>query len=193
MFRTVVYLLIFSFGLAKELEIGMIMPKPDYLLNDISGKDLSLLDIKGENGTLVIFSCNTCPFVIQWEDRYVTIAEKYMPKGVGVIAVNSNANRFDSVDSFEKMVKHAKKNKYNFPYAQDQKSVLAKAFGATKTPHIYLFDDENKLVYRGAIDDNSRAAKNVEEPYLINALDQLLSKKSIQKPISKAIGCSIKF
>mgnify|MGYP001365682433 CR=1 FL=1 len=193
MFRTVVYLLIFSFGLAKELEIGMIMPKPDYLLNDISGKDLSLLDIKGENGTLVIFSCNTCPFVIQWEDRYVTIAEKYMPKGVGVIAVNSNANRFDSVDSFEKMVKHAKKNKYNFPYAQDQKSVLAKAFGATKTPHIYLFDDEDKLVYRGAIDDNSRAAKNVEEPDLINALDQLLSKKSIQKPISKAIGCSIKF
>ena len=76
MFRTIVYLFIFSFGLARELEIGTMMPKPDYLLNDISGKDLSLSDIKGENGTLVIFSCNTCPFVIQWEDRYVTIAEK---------------------------------------------------------------------------------------------------------------------
>ena len=76
MFRTIVYLFIFSCGLAKELEIGTMMPKPDYLLNDISGKDLSLSDIKGENGTLVIFSCNTCPFVIQWEDRYVTIAEK---------------------------------------------------------------------------------------------------------------------
>tara|TARA_B100001115_G_scaffold29172_1_gene21418 strand:+ start:3663 stop:4244 length:582 start_codon:yes stop_codon:yes gene_type:complete len=193
MLRTIVYLFIFSFGLAKELEIGTMMPKPDYLLNDISGKNLSLSDIKGENGTLVIFSCNTCPFVIQWEDRYVTIAEKYMPKGIGVIAVNSNANRFDGSDSFEKMVKHAKKNRYNFPYAQDQKSMLAKAFGATKTPHIYLFDEKDKLVYRGAIDDNSRNANNVEEPYLTNALDQLLNDKLIQKPVSKAIGCSIKF
>ena len=193
MLRTIVYLFIFSFGLAKELEIGTMMPKPDYLLNDISGKDLSLSDIKGENGTLVIFSCNTCPFVIQWEDRYVTIAEKYMPKGIGVIAVNSNANRFDGSDSFEKMVKNEKKNKYNFPYAQDQKSILARSFGATKTPHVYLFDEKDKLVYRGAIDDNSRNANNVEEPYLTNALDQLLNDKSIQKPVSKAIGCSIKF
>ena len=71
--------------------------------------------------------------------------------------------------------------------------MLAKAFGATKTPHIYLFDEKDKLVYRGAIDDNSRNANNVEEPYLTNALDQLLNDKLIQKPVSKAIGCSIKF
>ncbi len=188
-----VLFLIISFGIAKELELGSRMPEANYMLDDISGKKLSLTDIKGKYGTLIIFSCNTCPFVIQWEDRYVKIAEEYIPKGIGVIAVNSNVDRFDGDDSIEEMVKHAKKNDYNFPYAQDQKSILARAFGATKTPHIYLFDDNNILVYRGAIDDNARNANKVDEPYLANAIDQLLDGKPIKKPISKAIGCSIKF
>jgi len=188
-----VLFLIISFGIAKELELGSGMPEANYMLDDISGKKLSLTDIQGKYGTLIIFSCNTCPFVIQWEDRYVKIAEEYIPKGIGVIAVNSNVGRFDGDDSIEEMVKHAKKNDYNFPYAQDQKSILARAFGATKTPHIYLFDDNNILVYRGAIDDNARNANKVDEPYLANAIDQLLDGKPIKKPISKAIGCSIKF
>ncbi len=188
-----VLFLIISFGIAKELELGSGMPEANYMLDDISGKKLSLADIQGKYGTLIIFSCNTCPFVIQWEDRYVKIAEEYIPKGIGVIAVNSNVGRFDGDDSIEEMVKHAKKNDYNFPYAQDQKSILARAFGATKTPHIYLFDDNNILVYRGAIDDNARNANKVDEPYLANAIDQLLDGKPIKKPISKAIGCSIKF
>ena len=188
-----VLFLIISFGIAKELELGSRMPEANYMLDDISGKKLSLTDIQGKYGTLIIFSCNTCPFVIQWEDRYVKIAEEYIPKGIGVIAVNSNVGRFDGDDSIEEMVKHAKKNDYNFPYAQDQKSILARAFGATKTPHIYLFDDNNILVYRGAIDDNARNANKVDEPYLANAIDQLLDGKPIKKPISKAIGCSIKF
>tara|TARA_Y100000748_G_scaffold271836_1_gene245398 strand:+ start:16486 stop:17067 length:582 start_codon:yes stop_codon:yes gene_type:complete len=188
-----VLFLIISFGIAKELELGSGMPEANYMLDDISGKKLSLADIQGKYGTLIIFSCNTCPFVIQWEDRYVKIAEEYIPKGIGVIAVNSNVGRFDGDDSIEEMVKHAKKNDYNFPYAQDQKSILARAFGATKTPHIYLFDDSNILVYRGAIDDNARNANKVDEPYLANAIDQLLDGKPIKKPISKAIGCSIKF
>ena len=188
-----VLFLIISFGIAKELELGSRMPEANYMLDDISGKKLSLTDIQGKYGTLIIFSCNTCPFVIQWEDRYVTIAEEYIPKGIGVIAVNSNVGRFDGDDSIEEMVKHAKKNDYNFPYAQDQKSILARAFGATKTPHIYLFDENNILVYIGAIDDNARNANKVDEPYLANAIDQLLDGKPIKKPISKAIGCSIKF
>ena len=188
-----VLFLIISFGIAKELELGSRMPEANYMLDDISGKKLSLTDIQGKYGTLIIFSCNTCPFVIQWEDRYVTIAEEYIPKGIGVIAVNSNVGRFDGDDSIEEMVKHAKKNDYNFPYAQDQKSILARAFGATKTPHIYLFDENNILVYRGAIDDNPRNANKVDESYLANAIDQLLDGKPIKKPISKAIGCSIKF
>lgn len=184
-----------SFGIlfSSELEIGEKMPGIDHLLLGLNGKNITLGDIKGAKGTLVIFSCNTCPWVLRWEDRYVSIASRYLQKGIGMIAVNSNISRFKGDDSLNKMVKHAKENNYNFPYVQDPKAKLAYAFGATKTPHVYLFDNKEKLVYRGAIDDNARQADNVEEPFLLNALDQLLAGKKIKKTSSKAIGCSIKF
>jgi len=186
-------LFFFSLTIAAELKIGSPMPKMDHILNDISGKNMTLNDAKGELGTLVIFSCNTCPWVIRWEDRYVSIADRYIPKGIGMIAVNSNASRFQGGDSIEEMIKHANENNYNFPYAQDPGSKLAYAFGATKTPHIYLFDKNDLLVYRGAIDDNARDASSVDEAFLANAIDQLLAGKPIKKVTSKAIGCSIKF
>ena len=191
--KILIPILFLTYISAAELEIGSGMPGMDYKLKDISGNTTTLADIKGNKGTLVIFSCNTCPWVIRWEDRYVSIADKYTPKGIGVIAVNSNAGRFDGDDSLEEMVKHAKKNDYNFPYAQDPRSQLASKFGATKTPHIYLFDNNDVLVYRGAIDDNARDARSVDEPYLANAIDQLIAGNPIEKPISKAIGCGIKF
>lgn len=186
-------MLCISFNQAAELELGASMPGMDHSMREISGKDLTLGDIKGENGTLVIFSCNTCPWVIRWEDRYVTIAESYTPEGISVVAVNSNASRFEGDDSLEKMATHAKEKKYNFPYVQDANSTLARLFGATKTPHIYLFDKSNRLVYRGAIDDNARDSKSVDKHFLADAIDSLIEGKPIQKPISKAIGCSIKF
>ena len=190
-------ILFFLFSLASiqaaELGIGSQMPNTDYLLNDISGNQITLNEIKGENGTLIIFSCNTCPWVIRWEDRYVEIANSYLKKGIGMIAINSNVARFNGDDSLYKMKKHAKEKKYNFPYAQDPKAKLAYAFGATKTPHVYLFNDKDNLVYRGAIDDNARDADAVEEPFLSNAIDQLLAGQKIKKTTSKAIGCSIKF
>ena len=191
--KILIPILFLTYISAAELEIGSGMPGMNYKLKDISGNTTTLADVKGNKGTLVIFSCNTCPWVIRWEDRYVSIADKYTPKGIGVIAVNSNAGRFDGDDSLEKMVKHAKKNDYNFPYAQDPRSQLASKFGATKPPHIYLFDNNDVLVYRGAIDDNARDARSVDEPYLANAIDQLIAGNPIEKPISKAIGCGIKF
>ncbi len=191
--KILIPILFLTYISAAELEIGSGMPGMNYKLKDISGNTTTLADVKGNKGTLVIFSCNTCPWVIRWEDRYVSIADKYTPKGIGVIAVNSNAGRFDGDESLEKMVKHAKKNDYNFPYAQDPRSQLASNFGATKTPHIYLFDNNDVLVYRGAIDDNARDARSVDEPYLANAIDQLIAGNPIEKPISKAIGCGIKF
>ena len=191
--KILIPILFLTYISAAELEIGSGMPGMNYKLKDISGNTTTLADVKGNKGTLVIFSCNTCPWVIRWEDRYVSIADKYTPKGIGVIAVNSNAGRFDGDDSLEEMVKHAKKNDYNFPYAQDPRSQLASKFGATKTPHIYLFDNNDVLVYRGAIDDNARDARSVDEPYLANAIDQLIAGDPIEKPISKAIGCGIKF
>lgn len=176
-----------------ELQIGSPMPRVDHNLVEISGEKITLNDVKGENGTIIIFSCNTCPWVIKWEDRYVSIADRYQKLGIGIIAVNSNTSRFEGEDSLAKMAIHASKNNYNFAYAQDPEAKLAYAFGATKTPHVYLFDDKNTLVYRGAIDDNARDEHNVEEEFLINALDQMLSGERIIKSVSKALGCSIKF
>ena len=93
--------LLISFNLqAKELDLGSKIPLEDIKMLDISGKKISLDDVKGENGLLVIFSCNTCPWVIKWEDRYVELAEKYKPKGIGVIAINSNETTFKSSDRF---------------------------------------------------------------------------------------------
>ena len=188
-----IFMLGINLSIAKELNIGTKMPEINHRLNNISGKTLTLGEIKGNNGTLIIFSCNTCPWVIRWEDRYVDIANSYLRKGIGMIAVNSNISRFDGDDSLEAMRIHAKEKKYNFPYAQDPKAKLAHAFGATKTPHIYLFDKNDNLVYRGAIDDNARDPNKVEETYLTDALDLLLAGKQIKKTTSKAIGCSIKF
>jgi peroxiredoxin len=182
-----------TFLIGGELEIGSAMPLKDFQLADISGKNITLANAKGDAGTLVVFSCNTCPWVIRWEDRYVTLANTYAPKGIGMIAVNSNAARFGSEDSLEEMVEHAKNNGYNFPYAQDPGSKLATAFGATKTPHIYLFNADDKLVYLGAIDDNAKNAKKVEVPFLANAIDALLAGKPINPQTTKALGCSIKF
>lgn len=176
-----------------ELQIGSPMPRVDHNLVEISGEKITLNDVKGENGTIIIFSCNTCPWVIKWEDRYVSIADRYQKLGIGIIAVNSNTSRFEGEDSLAKMAIHASKNNYNFAYAQDPEAKLAYAFGATKTPHVYLFDDKNALVYRGAIDDNARDEHNVEEEFLINALDQMLAGERIIKSVSKALGCSIKF
>jgi len=182
-----------TFLIGGELEIGSAMPLVDHQLANISGNTMTLADAKGDAGTLVVFSCNTCPWVIRWEDRYVSLANTYAPKGIGMIAVNSNAARFGGEDSLEEMVEHAKNNGYNFSYAQDPESELASAFGATKTPHIYLFNGDDKLVYRGAIDDNAKNAKKVDEPFLANAIDALLAGNPINPQTTKALGCSIKF
>ena len=112
-------LFIISGLFSKELDLGSSMPLMNHQLADISGKTLTLSDVKGDQGTLVIFSCNTCPWVIRWEDRYVSIADAYLSKGIGMIAVNSNEGRFNGDDSMDEMIQHARENDYNFPYAQD--------------------------------------------------------------------------
>ena len=178
---------------AEELNLGSVLPLEDVKLLDISGEHISLGEAKGENGLLVIFSCNTCPWVIKWEDRYVELAKKYRSKGIGVIAVNSNETTFKSSDSMDEMKKHAKENNYNFYYARDDGSKLAREFGATRTPHVYLFNAENQLVYRGAIDDNAKNQKKVKKPYVADAIDAMLTGNTIKYASTKALGCGIKF
>ncbi len=178
---------------AKELDLGSILPLGDIKMADISGKNVSLNDAKGKNGLLVIFSCNTCPWVIAWEDRYVELADTYKDKGVGIVAINSNETQFENVDSMEEMQAHAKEQGYNFYYTMDNGSKLASEFGATRTPHIYLFDKKDKLVYRGAIDDNARKPDKVENTYLADAIDNMLAGSAIDPTATKALGCAIKF
>jgi len=186
--------LLISFNVqAKEIDLGSKIPLEDIKMLDISGKNISLGDVKGENGLLVIFSCNTCPWVIKWEDRYVELAKKYKPKGIGVIAINSNEMNFGSSDSMDEMKKHAENNNYNFFYTMDEGSKLAREFGASRTPHIYLFDKNDELVYRGAVDDNASKARKVKKPYVANAIDAMLTGDDIKYASTKALGCGIKF
>ena len=186
--------LLLCFGIqAKELDLGSVLPLEDVKMMDISGKKVSLGQAKGENGLLVIFSSNTCPWVIKWEDRYVKLAKKYQSKGVGMIALNSNETTFGSVDSMDKMKEHAKDKGYNFYYAMDNGAKLAREFGATRTPHVYLFNAENQLVYRGAIDDNAKNKKKVKKPYVADAIDAMLAGNTIKYASTKALGCGIKF
>lgn len=186
-------LLLVSSAFCKELPLDSNIPLADLKLLDVSGKEVSLSDARGDSGLVVIFSCNTCPWVIAWEGRYVTLTSAYQPKGIHFVAVNSNEAYRNKGDSYADMQAHAKEKGYNFYYTLDKDSKLARAFGATRTPHIFLFDSKGKLVYRGAIDDNAKRPNKVKEAYLADALDAMLTGKSIETASTKAIGCSIKF
>lgn len=177
---------------ATELAIGAGLPKADVKLTDIADKSISLADAKGKNGLLVIFSCNTCPYVIASEERYKSIAEVCAANGVGMILLNANEAQRDGVDSLAEMKAHAQKYGYTFSYAIDANAELADAFGATRTPHIFLFNKDQALVYRGAIDDSVMDATKVEKQYLADAIKAMAAGTEIAVKETKAIGCSIK-
>ena len=178
---------------AKELSIGNEILGVDYILKNIDGNDTSLDKLKKSNGILVVFSCNTCPWVIRWQDRYNILSAFSRKNDIGFVAVNSNARLHESVDSMDEMIYHATTNEYGFPYVLDKDAKLAKAFGAMKTPHVYLFNSDNKLVYTGAIDDNAKSAKKVKNNYLMDAIRALGTDKKIKISETKALGCSIKY
>ncbi|MFB6340606.1 thioredoxin family protein [Saccharicrinis sp. FJH62] len=174
------------------LEIGDKAPYTTYKMENTNGKMLSFDDVKKDNGTLVIFSCNTCPFVLAWENRYPKVAQLASENNVGLMLVNSNQMKRDGDDSMDAMKKHASDHNYNWPYLVDVDSKLANAYGAMTTPHVFLFDKNNKLVYLGAIDDNYKDASQVKDFYLKDALESLASGKAIAENITRATGCSIK-
>ncbi|WP_265765108.1 thioredoxin family protein [Fodinibius salsisoli] len=176
-----------------ELAIGAQAPMVDHEVEDVSGEMLTLQKVAKENGLLVNFSCNTCPWVSRWEDRYNPIAELAEEHGIGVIALNPNTAIRDDGESLEDMKARAEKSNYQFPYALDEGSKLATAFGATRTPHIYLFNKDMELVYRGAIDDNAASAEGVEQPYLKNAIKALAAGNEINPQSTKSLGCTIKW
>lgn len=175
----------------QELAIGSAVPKADYKMLDVTGKEVSLADAKAENGLLVIFSCNTCPYVKLSEGRIKELSSLAIKNKIGVIVVNSNEAQRDADDSYEEMKKYAKSQFYNFSYVVDKNSQLANAFGATRTPHIFLFDKKG-LAYRGAIDDNIKDANDVKEHFLKDAIVAVGSGKAVKTNSTKSVGCSIK-
>jgi hypothetical protein len=187
---------LFAFKGGEEfntLKIGAKAPMTDYEMLSTQGENHSLTSLKKENGFLVIFSCNTCPFVIAWEDRYPEIANWANDAKVGYALINSNEAKRKGEDSMEEMINHAQEKGYpDIPYLVDNNSELANAFGAKTTPHVFLFDKDWKLVYEGAIDDNHKEQAAVESHYLKDALMNLSKGEKIDPNDTKAIGCSIK-
>ncbi|MCU7549094.1 thioredoxin family protein [Chitinophagaceae bacterium LB-8] len=182
-------LLSFTFNV---LPIGAPMPKGDVKMKDITGKEVTLNDARNTNGILVMFSCNTCPFVIKNQQRTKDIASYLLSKNIGVALVNSNEAQRDNEDSFEAMKQYAKQQGYQWYYAVDKNSELADAFGATRTPECFLFNKEGKLVYHGAIDDNPGNEAEVNRKHLKEAIDEMLAGKEVSVTTSRSVGCTIK-
>ena len=184
---------LFSLSNDKEsLSLGEKLPIPNYKMKSVDGFFYSLNDLKTEMGILVIFTCNTCPFVVMWEDRYKMLEEYCKKNNIGMAYINSNYKRRKSVDSYNSMIEHSKNMNYSYEYLVDNKSKLANRFNAKTTPHIFLFDESNKLIYKGSIDNNYKDKSNVTEFYLKDAMDQMLKNEKIEISNTKAIGCSIK-
>ena len=176
----------------NDVEIGDIIPLMMYEMEDVSGESYHLRELHQENGLLVVFSCNTSPFVIKWEDRYNELYDLCKANNVGMVLVNSNEPKRNGDDSIEEMQEKAADKGYKMPYVVDTDHQLADAFGARTTPHIYLFDRDAKLAYRGLIDDNADDKTAVQQPYLKNAITNMVAGATIDPAVTKSIGCSIK-
>ena len=176
----------------KSMEIGTKMPTDGYKITDVlTNTATSLADVKTDKGLLVVFTCNTCPFVIRNISRTKEVLTYAKEHGVGVLMVNSNEAQRKDADEPKAMVKFAKE--HNYPdYVIDTKSQLADIFGASHTPEVYLFNSDQTLVYKGAMDDNPANPSEAKEMYLENAMSNLLADKEIMPNETKSVGCSIK-
>jgi peroxiredoxin len=174
------------------LTIGSLLPKADMKMKDISGKDVSFKDVMKKNGLLVMFSCNTCPVVGKYQSRTLETGKFAMDNEIGVIVLNSNEATRGEGDSFEDMKQYAKEQGYKFSYAIDDNSAMADAFGATRTPEIFLFDKTGKLVYHGGIDDNANSPGQVTRKHAKLAMEELTSGKAVSTSKTRFVGCTIK-
>lgn len=181
-----------------DLKLGDAMPASEVKMKDVSGEMRSLKDLVGRFGLLVVFSCNTCPFVIGsegsegWEGRYPELMGYSARFGVPVVLINSNEAKREQGDGYADMQARYKEKGYSGSYLLDAEHQVADAFGARTTPHVFLFDKGMKLVYKGAIDDNVASAAEVKERWVFNAVARLAEGKPIDPATTRNIGCSIK-
>ena len=176
-----------------ELPIGERAPMLDAPLVTTEDETVTLREIAGENGLLVVFTSNTCPWVHRWESRYLEMASLAQENGIPMIALNPNEATREEGESMADMKMRAKEYSYNFIYAMDKDHVLATEYGANRTPHVYLFNKDFILVYRGAIDDNAHDIDEVEQHFAKDAIVQLAAKQEIVTKTSPSLGCTIKW
>jgi len=181
-----------AFTMGEPLPIGSTMPKADVKMQDVSGKMISIKDVVAANGVMVMFSCNTCPYVVKNQDRTKAIAEYAKQMKMGVIVLNSNEAYRKEDDSPEQMKAYAKDQQYKWNYVVDKNHEIADAFGANRTPEVFLFNKDLKLVYHGAIDDNPSDASAVGRQHLKEAINEVAAGKQVSIKESKSVGCGIK-
>jgi thiol-disulfide isomerase/thioredoxin len=175
----------------QAIAIGTALPHANTKMKSTNGKEFSIKDVMQKNGVLVMFSCNTCPYVIKYQARTLQAIKNAQENEIGVIIINSNETQRTGEDSYTAMQQYAKKQQYDVPYVVDENSVLANDFGATRTPECFLFNAKNELVYHGAIDDNQDASQ-VQRKHLATAIIETVGGKSVSVNNTRSVGCSIK-
>jgi len=197
---------LFSIIAMSALVVGLVSMSPMkygvgdtvslFTLKNVDGKMVSLADYKNSNGVIVVFDCNTCPVSKAYNTRIMDLSKKYGSKGFPLVAINANSPEESPGDSYEEMVSAAKRKKYDFPYLIDETQDVARSFGATNTPHVFVLKNQSgsfKVAYIGAIDNNSRDGSAADRKYVETAVDALLANQEIATTKTKAIGCGIKW
>ncbi len=167
----------------------------DFSLKNVDGKMVSLSDFTEAKGFIVVFTCNTCPVSVANEDRIIELDKKYSSKGFPVIAINPNNPAVSAGDSFELMKVRATEKGFTFPYLLDEGQTVYPKYGASRTPHVYVLEKENKdliVRYVGSIDNSARDPYAATDRYVENAVDALLKGQEVELASTKAIGCGIK-
>jgi len=182
------------FAVQAQYKVGDVVS--DFSLKNVDSKNVSLAQYSSAKGFIVVFTCNSCPVAIKYEKRVEQLNKEFSSKAFPVIAISSNDVLINPGDSFEEMQKKAKKDGYSYPYLYDESQTVAKQFGATNTPHIYVVAKEgSKMVvkYIGAIDNNADDASKADKKYVTDAVNSLIEGKNPAITATKAIGCGIKW
>ncbi|WP_375447045.1 thioredoxin family protein [uncultured Fibrella sp.] len=166
-----------------------------FALTNVDNRTISLADYKNQKGVIVVFTSNHCPFSKAYEDRIIALDRKFGPQGFPVIALLSGDASLYEEDSFERMQVRARTKNYTFPYLLDENQTVTKAFGATRTPQVYVLKrsgDRFTVEYIGSVDDSPQDAAGAQRAYVDDAVASLLASRPVVTPLTKAIGCAIK-
>lgn len=166
---------------------------PDFQLPGVDDRSHALADYAEKTALVVIFSCNHCPYVRAWEDRMIQIQRDLAGQGVQFIVINANNAETHPTDSFPRMQERAAEKGFNFPYLRDEEQTVARAYGAQRTPEVFVFDAQRSLRYHGAIDDNYDDPTAVKQAYLRDALNAIIAGQAPTTATTPAVGCSIKW